>query len=184
MQIFLRKSCSIAFIAMAALTTAACGSNPTRDGGANSGLNQTSGGATTAATITVDTDGERIDPNSIAGRAPTARVIYFDFDTSEVRSEYIDVIVAHGRYLAQNPNGRVRLEGHTDERGTREYNVALGENRAQSIAGMLQLQGVSSAQVRTVSYGEELPVDENHTPDSWAQNRRVQIIYENTPVQN
>ena len=85
----------------------------------------------------------------------------------------------HGRYLAQNPEGRVRLEGHTDERGSREYNIALGERRAQSIARMLQLQGVSSAQARSISYGEELPVDENHTPDSWAKNRRVHIIYEN-----
>jgi len=184
MHINFRKTCSVSFIAIAALTLAACGSNPTRDSGSSGGLNGGGVDARSTATITVDADGEQIDPNSIAGRAPTARIIYFDFDTSEVRPEYLDVIVAHGRYLAQNPNGRVRLEGHTDERGTREYNVALGENRAQAIAGMLQLQGVSSAQVRSVSYGEELPVDENHSPDAWAQNRRVQIIYENTPVPN
>ncbi len=183
MQLKFKNSLFNAVVALSALTLAACGSNPTR-GGSNGGLGGTDGGAQSVATVVVDADGESVDPRSIAGRAPTSRVIYFDFDTSEVRPEYIDIIVQHGRYLAQNSAGRVRLEGHTDERGTREYNIALGESRAQSIARMLQLQGVSSAQLRTVSYGEELPVDENHTPDSWAQNRRVQIIYENTSVPN
>ena len=78
----------------------------------------------------------------------------------------------------RNPDGRVRLEGHTDERGTREYNIGLGESRAKTIARMLQLQGVSSAQVRTISYGEEIPVDEGHNNGAWAKNRRVNIIYE------
>ena len=75
------------------------------------------------------------------------------------------------------------MEGHTDERGTREYNIALGEARAKSIARMLQLQGVSSAQLRSVSYGEELPVDEGHNEAAWGKNRRVNIIYE-VEVQN
>lgn len=140
-------------------------------------LNTNSGAST--GIVAQGLDAEPVDPDSIAGRAPTERIIYFDYDNSEVRSEFINVIVQHGRYLAQNPEGRVRLEGHTDERGSREYNIALGERRAQSIARMLQLQGVSSAQARSISYGEELPVDENHTPDSWAKNRRVHIIYEN-----
>jgi len=168
-------------ILVAAIALSACGSNPKVD---SQGLGGTDGNGVTATGVsTVDADGLAVDPNSVAGRAPKSRIIYFDFDTSEIREEYLDVIVQHGRFLAQNPDGRVRLEGHTDERGTREYNIALGERRAQSIARMLQLQGVSSAQVRNVSYGEELPVDENHTPDAWAKNRRVQIIYENT-VQN
>jgi len=158
----------------------ACGSAPVRGDGINGGGVSGSDGVTAAGVSTVDADGIPIDPNSVAGRAPSERTVYFDFDTSEIRPEYLEIIVQHGRYLAQNPEGRVRLEGHTDERGTREYNIALGERRAQSIARMLQLQGVSSAQVRNVSYGEELPVDENHTADAWAKNRRVQIIYENS----
>lgn len=126
---------------------------------------------------------ENVDPNSVAGRAPVQRVIFFDYDKSELRSEFLDIVAQHGRYLAQNPTGRIRLEGHTDERGTREYNIALGEARAKTIARMLQLQGVSAGQTRAVSYGEELPVDEAHNNDAWAKNRRVNIIYE-SEIQN
>ena len=158
-----------------AIALSACGSTAPRP----TNVDLSSGPSTTGITVQ-DADAVEVDPNSVAGRAPTERIIFFDFDNSEVRSEYIDIIVQHGRFLAQNPDGRVRLEGHTDERGSREYNIALGERRSQSIARMLQLQGVSSAQARSISYGEELPVDENHTPDAWAKNRRVQIIYENS----
>lgn len=135
--------------------------------------------------VTIDgiQDFSSIDPNSIAGRAPLERVIYFDYDQAELRPEYLDIVAQHGRFLAENPEGRVRLEGHTDERGTREYNIALGEARAKTIARMLQLQGVNAAQLRTVSYGEELPVDDAHNNDAWAKNRRVNVIYE-VAVQN
>ena len=172
------RSVRSSLILIATVALAACGSTaPTRSTFVDVTDNP---GAITTGITADDADGLEVDPNSVAGRAPTQRIIYFDFDTSEVRPEYIDVIVQHGRFLAQNPDGRVRLEGHTDERGSREYNIALGERRSQSIARMLQLQGVSSAQSRSISYGEELPIDENHTPDSWAKNRRVHIIYENT----
>jgi len=134
--------------------------------------------AVTQVTIDGEVDGSEYDPDSVAGKAPKDRVIFFDFNKSEIRPEYLDIITQHGRFLAQNPEGRVRLEGHTDERGTREYNIALGESRSKTIARMLQLQGVSSAQVRSVSYGEELPVDEAHTESAWSKNRRVNVIYE------
>jgi len=162
-------------VATLAFVLSACGANPTRD--ANSELDATN---PTITPVTIDgvDDGSEIDPKSVAGRAPVERVILFDYDTSELRSEYLDVVTQHGRFLAQNPDGRVRLEGHTDERGTREYNIGLGESRAKTIARMLQLQGVSSAQVRTISYGEEIPVDEGHNNGAWAKNRRVNIIYE------
>jgi len=161
-------------VATLASVLSACGANPTRD--ASSELDATP----TITPVTIDgvDDGTEIDPKSVAGRAPVERVILFDYDTSELRSEYLDVVTQHGRFLAQNPDGRVRLEGHTDERGTREYNIGLGESRAKTIARMLQLQGVSSAQVRTISYGEEIPVDEGHNNGAWAKNRRVNIIYE------
>ena len=165
------------FTVFAALALSACGSTPARD---NSALLDATAKSAIVQPVTIDgqLDGTEIDPNSIAGKAPLERVIYFDYDTAELRPEFLDVVAQHGRFLAQNPDGRVRLEGHTDERGSREYNIALGEDRAKTVARMLQLQGVSSAQTRTVSYGEELPVDEGHNSDAWAKNRRVNIIYE------
>lgn len=114
------------------------------------------------------------DPNSpLAGR-----LIFFDFDKSEIRSEYQQLIIDHGRYLASYPDTKVRLEGHTDERGSREYNLALGEQRAKSVRQLLLLQGVKDANINVVSFGEELPLDLGHEESAWSQNRRVEIVYE------
>lgn len=105
------------------------------------------------------------------------RVIYFDFDKSIVRAEYRQVIAAHARYFQTNGNVRVRLEGHADERGTREYNIGLGERRAQAVRQMLLLGGTSAGQVQTVSYGEERPAVRGEDEAAWSQNRRVEIVY-------
>jgi len=107
----------------------------------------------------------------------SVRVIYFDFDSSEVLPAYREVVEAHGTYLAQNPQVTVALEGHTDERGSREYNLALGERRAQSVKRHMMVFGPSSSQIRTTSYGEERPVAEGHNEQAWSQNRRVEILY-------
>src|ERR1700681_325839 len=107
------------------------------------------------------------------------RTIYFDFDSSEVKADYNGLIAAHARYLASNPSIRVRLEGNTDERGSREYNIGLGERRAQSVRRALTLQGGTDAQITTVSYGEERPAVTGHTEEAWARNRRVDIVYLN-----
>jgi peptidoglycan-associated lipoprotein len=171
-------------VMLAASVISACGTAPTRDSSAQD-IVPISDTSVVVRPVTIDgVQGfENVDPNSIEGRAPLERVIYFDYDQSELRTEFLDIVAKHGRFLAQNPAGRVRLEGHTDERGTREYNIALGEARAKTIARMLQLQGVDEAQSRTVSYGEELPVDEAHNNDAWAKNRRVNVIYE-SEIQN
>jgi len=105
------------------------------------------------------------------------RVIYFDFDSAEIHGEGTDVVAAHARYLASHANARVRLEGHTDERGSREYNIGLGERRAQSVLRAMLLQGVSKAQVSTVSYGEERPAVPGHDEGAWSKDRRVEIVY-------
>ncbi len=107
----------------------------------------------------------------------SVRVIYFDFDSSEVLPAYREVVEAHGTYLAQNPNITIALEGHTDERGSREYNLALGERRAQSVKRQMMVFGPASSQIRTTSYGEERPVAEGHNEQAWSQNRRVEILY-------
>ncbi|MBT8137458.1 MAG: peptidoglycan-associated lipoprotein Pal [Gammaproteobacteria bacterium] len=105
------------------------------------------------------------------------RTLYFDFDTSEIRREFVDIIEAHARNLARNPSQRIMLEGHCDERGSREYNIGLGERRAHAVRRALLLQGVSASQVSTVSYGEERPADPGHNESAWSRNRRVEIIY-------
>jgi peptidoglycan-associated lipoprotein len=107
------------------------------------------------------------------------RIIYFEFDRAELKPEDETLIAAHARYLASHPGTRVRLEGHTDERGTREYNIGLGERRAQTVRRALLLQGVAETQVATVSYGEERPAAAGSDEVAWAQNRRVEIVYLN-----
>ncbi|RCX28429.1 peptidoglycan-associated lipoprotein Pal [Thioalbus denitrificans] len=113
------------------------------------------------------------DPNS-----PLAnRVFYFDFDSFMIKDEDRSTISAHGEFLAANPDAKVRLEGHADERGSREYNIALGERRANAVRQLLQLQGVAAGQIETVSYGEERPAGLGHDEQSWSLNRRVELIY-------
>lgn len=104
-------------------------------------------------------------------------VVYFDYDSSEIRAEYIDVVAAHAAYLVKYPAARMRLEGHADERGSREYNIGLGERRGQTVRKALMLQGVAEAQVATVSYGEERPAVEGGEEAAYAQNRRVELVH-------
>jgi peptidoglycan-associated lipoprotein len=105
------------------------------------------------------------------------RTIYFEFDSSEVQDEFMPIIERHAAYLSQYPDVQIRLEGHTDERGSREYNIALGSRRASSVEQLLQVHGVSSDQIDTVSYGEEKPAVTGHNEEAWSQNRRVELVY-------
>jgi peptidoglycan-associated lipoprotein len=102
---------------------------------------------------------------------------YFDFDTAEIKAESRDVLAAHARYLANNSNVDVRLEGHTDERGTKEYNLALGERRANAVQRFLVVNGADRSHIETVSYGEEKPAAMGSDERAWAQNRRVELIF-------
>lgn len=106
-----------------------------------------------------------------------SKIIYFDFDSSEIRADYVDVVAAHGDYLAANPSVTTTIEGHTDERGSREYNIALGERRANAVKRSLMAQGASDSQIVTVSYGEERPADPGLHEAAWDQNRRAELIY-------
>ena len=105
-------------------------------------------------------------------------VFYFDFDTAEIKPEARDVLVAHAQFLANNPGQQVRLEGHADERGTKEYNLALGERRANAVQRFLIVNGASRGQMETVSYGEEKPAVMGSSESAWAQNRRVELVFE------
>lgn len=105
------------------------------------------------------------------------RVIYFAFDSSEIRAEDRALVAAHAKFLAGRGDVGVRLEGHTDQRGTREYNIGLGERRAQAVRAALGLQGAKDNQLSTVSYGEERPAASGEDEESMAMNRRVELVY-------
>jgi len=112
-----------------------------------------------------------------AGGALARNVIYFDFDKSDIKPEYTDVITAHARNLTTHPNLKLKLEGNTDQRGTREYNIGLGERRAQAVRRAVMLQGVAESQLTTVSFGAERPAVEGDDEAAWAKNRRVDMVY-------
>lgn len=113
------------------------------------------------------------DPSSLLAK----RVIYFDFDKSDIKGDFRDIIAAHAGYLAGHPGVKIVLEGHADERGSREYNMGLAERRANAVSRFLKVQGASGRQMDAVSYGEERPVAMGHDEASWRLNRRVEILY-------
>ena len=133
-----------------------------------------------------DTDGfgsDGLGAGEDVGYDPSAgeltNIIYFDFDSSELRPADTDVVARHALQLAGNPGMSVRLEGHADERGSREYNIGLGERRSQTVRRMLLIQGASASQISTVSFGEERPAAMGSDEGAYAQNRRVEIKYTN-----
>jgi peptidoglycan-associated lipoprotein len=112
------------------------------------------------------------------GSPLASRVIYFEYDSAKVSDESLATLEAHGNFIAGSGNIFVRLEGHADERGSREYNIALGDRRAQSVRRILLFQGASSDQLDTISYGEERPAEIGHDEAAWGKNRRVELVYE------
>jgi peptidoglycan-associated lipoprotein len=139
---------------------------------------------TSASTTDASSSGASSDASEEGAEAPgpmegllAKRVIYFDFDSSEIRGEGTDIVAAHAKQLASRTGQKVRLEGHTDERGSREYNIGLGERRAQAVRRALLLQGAGEPQLSTVSYGEERPAAAGTDETAWQRNRRVEIVY-------
>jgi peptidoglycan-associated lipoprotein len=108
---------------------------------------------------------------------PGARAIYFDYDQFDVKAEYRPLIEAHARYLRDHGEAKTLIQGHADERGSREYNVALGQRRAESVKKMLTLLGASEKQIEAVSLGEEKPACAEHGETCWSQNRRGALLY-------
>jgi peptidoglycan-associated lipoprotein len=114
------------------------------------------------------------DPGNILSR----RSVYFDFDSNLVKDEFRPLVTAHARYLQQNPGTKMRIEGNADERGSREYNIALGQRRSEAVKQMMQLLGARPDQIESVSFGEEKPRATGHDETSWAENRRGDIRYQ------
>lgn len=147
------------------------------------GLGEGAGGGDT-----VQGDGDRRFAGDLGGGARmeelndpqsplSKRVLYFDFDSSQISGEQREIIDAHAGFLSRNPDVSVVLEGHADERGTREYNLALGERRAKAVEQLLLVQGVSADQIQVISFGEERPVALDNNESAWRLNRRVEILY-------
>ncbi|MCP3867858.1 MAG: peptidoglycan-associated lipoprotein Pal [Gammaproteobacteria bacterium] len=161
------------------LLFAGCASTPGTDSEGGAAVGEPGQGGSEGATTAGAREGGSWsgnpfeDPDSLL----STQVIYFDFDTSEIRSDYQNVIVAHGEYLAANPTVSVTVQGHADERGSREYNIGLGERRANAVRRLLLTQGAFDTQIITVSYGEERPVDMGSNETAWAKNRRAELHY-------
>jgi peptidoglycan-associated lipoprotein len=113
-----------------------------------------------------------------SGGSNGTKTIYFMYDSSQVMEEFVPVIAAHARSLKSNAGQHVIVEGHGDERGSREYNIALGEQRAKAVARMLTMQGARDSQVEVVSYGEEKPASSGHDESAWQLNRRAELDYQ------
>ena len=113
------------------------------------------------------------DPASILSK----RQVFFDYDKFDVKDEYRPLIEAHAKYLRENPNAKMLIQGNADERGSREYNVALGQKRSDNVKKVLVLLGAREAQVESVSLGEEKPMCAEHNEDCWAKNRRGEMLY-------
>jgi len=141
------------------------------------GSSSAAGRAGSATTTALGADAGTMGAGGQGAGALARNVIYFDFDKSDIKPEYVEIITAHARNLTAHPALKLKLEGNTDERGTREYNIGLGERRAQAVRRALMLQGVSESQLTTVSFGAERPAVEGDDEAAWAKNRRVDMVY-------
>jgi peptidoglycan-associated lipoprotein len=172
----MRRTVLILMVA-AALGLAACSAKPKR---AEAPPTDTTSGAqgsgADSASAAAGSEEGAAAPGPMTGIL-ARRIIYFDFDSSEIKGEGTAIVAAHSHYLSSNASVRVRLEGHTDERGSREYNIGLGERRAQAVRRALLLQGATEPQLSTVSYGAERPAAAGSNEAAWSQNRRVEIVY-------
>jgi peptidoglycan-associated lipoprotein len=168
-------------MAMAAVLIGGCGSQNIPDPDPNSDGTMVDDGSMADTDGFGDDgmgDGEFVD-DGFGDEDELTMVIYFDFDQSELRAEYSDLLQRHAGNLANNGRAQIRLEGHADERGSREYNIGLGERRSQSVRRLLLIQGASADQISTVSFGEERPAAFGSDEDAYQLNRRVEIKYLN-----
>jgi len=171
------------FAAIVIATLAGCASKGTQEAAPvedKGGATATTPGASTAGAGGTGISGTATglmphkDPANILSQK---RTIYFDYDQDTIKDEYKATVEAHAKYLQSNRQLKVILQGNTDERGTREYNIALGQRRADAVKKLMILLGASEIQIETVSFGKEKPRREGHDEASWAENRRVDIVY-------
>lgn len=168
-------------IALPVIALSACSSTETVDKSAEEMNNANSGTGTESGVVTESVEKvesvEEIKAREMESLRQAEQVVYFEFDKSTIRADFRDMLSAHAAYLVKNPGQSVLIEGHADERGTPEYNIALSERRAKAVVSYLQASGVSSSQMSIVSYGEEKPLDKSRTEGAFAKNRRAVLVY-------
>ena len=164
----MKSNITFATLAVTALFLSACSSTKVDDS-ANANANATAKSAVAQVVVA-----PHMDPNSELSKN---RSVYFDFDNFTVKKEYASVIERHGKYGSSNSQLKIKVEGNTDERGGREYNLALGQKRAEAVARALKVYGVKDGQVEPVSFGSEKPKAAGHDEASWSQNRRADVAY-------
>ncbi len=171
----MRKSTTVIVVALLSLTVAACGG---KKGVKDEGAAGAGEGGVTSRGVGDGTGpyGEALGAGGAAGDLLSRNKIYFEFDSATVDTESRAVVEAHAMYLINNPGVTVTLEGHADERGTREYNLALGERRAHAVSDIMIAYGVAPNRIQTISYGEERPEALEHGESAWHLNRRVVIL--------
>ena len=158
------------------VTLAACSSTSETEEVIEDNPGSSSSGSSASSTSAVSSSGQLTQEEIRAQNALRQTVFYFDFDVAEFNPADRDTLVYHARDLAANPGNRLRLEGHADERGTREYNLALGERRANGIMNYFIVNGASRSQIEVVSYGEERPSQSGQTEQAYTSNRRVEVV--------
>lgn len=172
---------------LATAILAACSSTPTKeqdgatveDRGAAGSQTTQPPASTGPSTSTLDSKGVSGDPLKDPSNILSKRSIYFELDSNVVKEEFKPLVAAHARYLQQNRGQKMAVQGHADERGSREYNLALGQRRADAVKQMMTLLGAQSDQIETVSFGEEKPKSTGHDEASWSENRRADLAYPN-----
>jgi peptidoglycan-associated lipoprotein len=176
-RVITMKISTMALIVMLALSASGCSKNTIPDPDASGTAADAGADASTGGFGTDGAGGEFVDDDLLGPDGEMGMVIYFDFDQSELRPEYTDLLARHATHIANNPGISARLEGHADERGSREYNIGLGERRSQTVRRMLLIQGASANQISTVSFGEERPAAVGSDEEAYSLNRRVEIKY-------
>lgn len=184
------KTFALPLIAISLIMTGCATRKPTTD------LNNDPSSNVPSTSTTVNTSGlsedAALNAQNLAGASAKGvteanksflakRVVHFDYDSSELSTEDYQTLQAHAQFLNANANSKIALTGHTDERGTREYNMALGERRAKAVQSYLITNGVNATQLEAVSYGKEMPINAGHNEAAWKENRRVELNYEAVP---
>jgi peptidoglycan-associated lipoprotein len=157
---------------------AGCASTGTEQKAAVEDKSMTKAPAKTADTMGTQQQGMAVNPLTDPNNILSKRSVYFDFDSVAVKDEYRPMVEAHAKYLTDHSSAKVTIQGNTDERGSREYNLALGQRRADAVKKVMSVLGVGDKQIETVSFGEEKPKATGNNEEAWAQNRRADIVYQ------